>query len=75
MGTVAAGVSSEALDAFFVHIPGTGGSTVTTALQYYACCHGLSRCPIDRASCVAQVGGQLTPLPFFCGELRLFGIY
>jgi hypothetical protein len=25
MGTVAAGVSSEALDAFFVHIPGTGG--------------------------------------------------
>ena len=48
MGTVAAGVSSEALDAFFVHIPGTGGSTVTTALQYYACCHGLSRCPITR---------------------------
>jgi hypothetical protein len=34
--------------AFYLHVPGTGGSTVSTALHYYACTVGLRRCPITR---------------------------
>ena len=33
---------------FYLHVPGTGGSTTATALQYYACRHNLSRSPITR---------------------------